>query len=82
MADAPKLQVLVSTPERILYEGPASSVICPGESGVFEVLAFHKPILSRLLGGKLIVDGQALPIRRGVMKASLNKVTVVVEEAA
>lgn len=75
------LSVLIATPERVLYEGPASSLVFPGEQGVFEVLPYHKPILSRLLGGKLVIDGKTLSIRRGVMKASLNKVTVIVEEA-
>ena len=79
MAEA-DLEVLIATPERVLFEGKASSVTLPGEHGVFEVLAHHKPVLSRLLGGKIFVDGKALPIRRGVAKASMNLVTVIVEE--
>jgi F-type H+-transporting ATPase subunit epsilon len=76
------LEVLVATTDRVLYEGKAASVILPGEHGVFEVLAYHKAIISRLLPGKIFVDGSALQIRRGVMKAAMNKVTVMVEEAA
>lgn len=76
------LKILVATPERVLFEGSAQSVIVPGEKGVFEVLPFHKPIISRLLAGKLIIDHQVVPIRRGVMKASQNKVTVIIEENA
>jgi F-type H+-transporting ATPase subunit epsilon len=80
MADA-SLNVLIATPERILYEGEARSVILPGETGVFEVLPYHKNLLSRLLGGKLFVNGHPLMIRRGVAKVADNNVTVIVEEA-
>lgn len=76
------LEVVVATADRILYEGKAASIIVPGEKGVFEILPYHKAILSRLLPGKMYVDGSALAIRRGVMKAAMNKVTVIVEEAA
>lgn len=79
MADA-KLNVLIATPERVLYEGEAESVILPGENGVFEILPYHKNLLSRLLGGKIFVNGQPLLIRRGVAKVGDNNVTVIIEE--
>lgn len=77
----PKLNVLIATPEKVLYEGEADNVILPGENGVFEVLPYHKNLLSRLLAGKLFVNGHALLIRRGVVKVGDNSVTVIVEEA-
>jgi F0F1-type ATP synthase epsilon subunit len=48
---------------------------------VFEIIPYHKNLISRLLGGKLFVDGHALAIRRGVAKVGDNQVTVIVEEA-
>ena len=68
------------SPSKVLYKGQAKSVIVPGEGGVFEILPFHKHILSRLLSGVLIVDGQALSIKRGVIKANKNEVTIILEE--
>jgi F-type H+-transporting ATPase subunit epsilon len=83
MADGDRtLSVLISTPERILYEGEASSVILPGERGVLEVLPFHKRLLTRLLEGRIFVDGKPLEIRRGVAKVGENHVTVIVEDKA
>lgn len=73
------LEVFVYTPKEILFEGKASSVIFPGEKGVFEVLPQHKPLLSRILRGEILVDGQSIPIRRGVVKVALNRVAVIVE---
>jgi F-type H+-transporting ATPase subunit epsilon len=76
------LNVLIATPERVIFEGKAQSIVLPGEKGVFEVLPYHKAILSRLLSGKVILDGRVMQIRRGVMKASMNQVTIIVEETA
>lgn len=75
------LNALVVTPIRVLFEGRAESIIFPGEEGVFEVLSYHKPLLSRLVSGKLIINyEQVFPIRRGVVGVNQNKATVIVEE--
>ncbi len=74
------LNVSVLSPEKVIFEGGAQKVILPGEQGVFEVIAFHKRILSRLLSGTLIIDEQEFSIRRGIVKVDQNKVTVIVEE--
>ncbi len=74
------LDVSVLSPKEVIFEGKAKSVVIPGEQGVFEVLVFHKPILSRLLAGTMFIDEQSLRIKRGIIKVSKNKVTVIVEE--
>lgn len=75
------LQVTVLSPEQSVYEGPAHRVILPGEQGVFEVGLFHRPLISRLLPGTVIVDDRYWPIRRGVVKVERNTVTALVEPA-
>ena len=75
------LEVLVVSPQRLIYQGRADHVILPGEKGVFEVLPHHKRLLSRLLPGLLIVDRQTIQIKRGVAKVGLNQVTILVEES-
>ena len=72
--------VLIATLDRVIYEGKARSLILPGEQGTFEVLPFHKKLLSRLVQGPVILDGSTFPIRRGVAKVSPTEVTLVVEE--
>ena len=74
------LQVSVLSPNKVLFEGTAGRVILPGESGVFEVLPFHKNLLSRLLSGTIIVDEQLIPIYRGVAQVGSNSVMVIVED--
>ena len=81
MAEQDEIDVVILTPERMIFEGKAKSLILPGEKGVFEVQPFHKKLLSRLVSGIIQLDGESLPIRRGVAKVGQNRVTVIVEEA-
>ena len=80
MAEDAVLNVMMLTPDRVIFEGRAASLVLPGERGVFEILPHHKPLLSRLLEGRIFIGSKDFPIRRGVMRVSLNKVVIVVEE--
>ena len=76
------LSVLVISRSGVLFEGAARQVIVPGEQGVFEVGMFHKPVVSRLLPGSIIIDGTPWPVRRGVVQVGGNRVLALVEEVA
>ena len=73
------IDVLITTPQGVIFEGRAGSALLPGEWGVFEVLPYHKPLLSRLISGIIVVDRKRLEIRRGVAQVKGNKVTAIVE---
>ncbi len=73
------LDVIVATPQELLFEGAARQIICPGEQGVFEIGPFHRPLMSRLLPGVVVIDGQAFPIHRGVLKVDHDRVIAIVE---
>ena len=75
------MNVIVVDPARVIFEGNAHNVILPGEKGVFEILPFHKNLLSRLAGGLVSIDGRFLFIRRGIAKVESDVVTVIVEGA-
>ncbi len=72
--------ILIFSPEEKVLEGKASSLIVPGENGVFEILPYHKPVLSRIVGGDVIVDGRVYSIRRGLVGFNRNKATVIIEK--
>ncbi len=74
------MKVTVVDPVKVIFEGEAHTVTLPGEAGVFEVLPFHKDLLSRLIGGDIIIDGRVLSIARGIAKVELDGVTVIVEK--
>ena len=73
------LHVIVTSPDRLLYEGPAHRAAFPGEQGVFEVLPLHRPIISRLQAGALEINDAVIPIRRGIVRVADDVVTAVVE---
>jgi F0F1-type ATP synthase epsilon subunit len=73
------LDVSLLSPKEVIFEGKAKSIILPGDQGVFEILPFHKRLLSRLISGTLLIDGKSLSIRRGVVKVNQNKVVIIIE---
>lgn len=73
------LEVTILSPHAQIFAGRAARVIVPGEQGVFEILPFHRPLVSRLLPGLMVIDDQILPIQRGVIKVELDQITAIVE---
>jgi F-type H+-transporting ATPase subunit epsilon len=72
----------ILTPDKIVFEGEATSVILPGTLGQFEILNHHAPIISTLQDGKVIVRGAkegTFFIKGGVVEASNNKVMILAE---
>lgn len=74
------LEVSIYTNEKTIFKGTASRVILPGEGGVFEVLSYHHPLVSRLVSGTIFVDRQSFSIRCGIAGISRNRAVAVVEE--
>ena len=73
--------VTVLTPNRVLFEGEAWSVFLPGTTGEFEILEFHKSIVSLLKTGRIIIDwDREIPIRKGAMRMSDDVFVAIVEE--
>ena len=79
MAREYSFDVSIVTPGGVVFEGKAQSVIFPGMNGTFEILANHKPLLSRLRSGTIVVDHKAIPVSQGVVRVFLNQVLAIVE---
>ncbi len=73
------LEVILLTAQKVLFEGHARRAVFPGEQGTFEVGPFHRPLFSRLLPGLVVVDDQAFPVLRGVVRVQSNTVQAIVE---
>lgn len=74
------IEVKIISLEKVLFAEKVNSVVLPGEEGVFTVLNYHKPLVTRLISGKVILDKKEFKIKRGVVKVSNNKVLAIVEE--
>jgi len=73
--------VTILNPKRTIYEGEARSVFLPGDEGEFEVLEFHKPIISLLRKGEIVIDyNKYVAISKGVVKMRQNELVALVEE--
>ncbi len=76
--------ILNAKPEQVdravVFEGTSQSVLLPGTEGEFEVLDFHKPIISRLKKGLIVVDNlKEYSIRGGIMAMGQQKLIAFVD---
>jgi len=76
--------VEILTLEEVLFSKEALSVIVPGESGTFEMLDNHAPIISTLQKGTVkITDTNnqqtSIELAGGSIEMSNNKVTILAE---
>lgn len=79
------LTVSVISPERVLFEGAAKSVVAPSFDGEMGILPMHAPLMT-LLGKGLLrveaVDGtQRFAIDGGFLQVAEDHVRVVTEKA-
>lgn len=79
------LTVSVISPEKILFEGQASSVVAPGHDGELGILPGHAPLMTVLGKGVLRLDGagsaQRFQVEGGFLQIVDNVVRVVTESA-
>jgi len=73
-------QLTIQSPKQIIFQTDAKSAFFSGDTGEFELLDYHAPLLSLLQEGDIVVDGQTyIPIKKGVVKFLNNNCLVLVE---
>ncbi|MGI8496571.1 MAG: ATP synthase F1 subunit epsilon [Gemmatimonadaceae bacterium] len=78
------LTVSVISPERVLFEGQASSVIAPAYDGEVGILTGHAPMMTLLGAGTLRLEGsgsQRFQVEGGFLQVVDDIVRVVTERA-
>jgi F-type H+-transporting ATPase subunit epsilon len=78
--------LVVVTPERVLFDGMASSLIVPGSEGYLEILSHHMSLLTAVKHGRLtatLEDGQKLEwaVASGFLEVSHNQVNLLADSA-
>ena len=73
----------ILSPEKSIFSGEILSVKVPGESGEFEILKNHAPIISNLKAGFVFITNrdtnkQKQEIRGGVIEVISNKIIILV----
>ncbi|MEX2048689.1 MAG: F0F1 ATP synthase subunit epsilon [Gemmatimonadota bacterium] len=80
------LRVRVVSPDRIVFDGEAASVVAPAWDGQVGILPRHAPMLALVGAGVLTVDrpgggSDSFHVAGGVLKVERNQVTVLTEYA-
>ncbi|HZK04175.1 MAG TPA: F0F1 ATP synthase subunit epsilon [Bacteroidaceae bacterium] len=77
------LELKIMSPDKTLFEGLVSSVKFPGALGSFMVLKRHAPIISSLVKGEIVCEGEngrsVFLINGGFVKVIDNVISVCVE---
>lgn len=81
------LKVSVISPEALLFEGEAQSVVAPAFDGSLGILTGHAPMVTLLGNGELRLEGAATGGKRfnvdgGFLQVEDNNVRVVTEKAS
>ena len=71
----------VLSPRSLIFESEINSLFLTGDTGEYELLAYHYPLLGILKKGSIIVNwNEAIPIEGGIVKFFANECTILVEE--
>ena len=62
----------IISPEATIYSGEVLSISVPGETGSFQMLSNHAPIVSNLKKGSVIIEGD-LKIKEEFKKSFISK---------
>jgi F0F1-type ATP synthase epsilon subunit len=74
-------KISIMTPDALLYQNEVESAFLTGDSGEYELLAYHYPVLGILKQGNIILNWQeAVPIKFGIVRFFANDCIVLVEE--
>jgi len=78
------LKVSVISPESVLFEGEADSVVAPAYDGEVGILTGHAPLMALLGSGELRLGGgspRRFTVEGGFMQVFSNDVRIVTEKA-
>ena len=79
------LRVSVISPEKVLYEGEADSLVVPAYDGEVGVLTGHAPMMTLLGSGELRLGGASprrFTVEGGFMQVADDEVRIVTERAS
>jgi F-type H+-transporting ATPase subunit epsilon len=78
--DKSRFKLLIMNPDKKIFDGTASSLFLKGNTGEFELLPYHYPVLSLLDEGDIVIDWEkSISINNGIIKFFKNECTVLVE---
>ena len=77
----PNFKCVIISPNELIYENEIQSVFLKGDTGEYELLAYHYPVVGVLTKGDVIINWtEKVPIRGGIVRFFANECLIIVEE--
>lgn len=80
--DTKTMKLIITTPDKKVFQGSVQKVTLPGSAGIFQVLKNHAPLVSTLQKGTIRYGNEkqehALAITEGLVEVLNNTITVLV----
>ncbi|MBP5134769.1 MAG: ATP synthase F1 subunit epsilon [Paludibacteraceae bacterium] len=77
------MNLIIISPEKMIYNGKVSAVSVPGKNGRFTVLHNHAAIISTLVKGSIDYKTEegtsSLEISSGLVEVNKNNITICIE---
>lgn len=79
-------EIAIVTPEGAAYIGQCHQAIVPGSEGVFGILANHMNLISSIVPGEIVIEGDSgenkkFIVSDGIAEVSNNSLSILVENA-
>ncbi len=82
MAELGKFKLSIMDPDKIIFQGEVSHAFFQGNTGEYEIMAFHYPVLGLLKEGQILIDWKYyVGIKKGIVKFFKNDCVALVELA-
>ena len=75
-----KFKLSILDPEKTIFEGDVDTVFIAGDTGEYELMAYHFPVLSLLRQGDIIIDWKyVVAVTKGILRFFKNDCVILVE---
>ncbi|MDD5071015.1 MAG: hypothetical protein PHV17_09840 [Candidatus Omnitrophica bacterium] len=75
-----KFKLSILDPEKTIFEGDVDTIFIAGDTGEFELMAYHFPVLSLLRQGDIIIDWKyVVAVTKGILRFFKNDCVILVE---
>lgn len=74
------IHLKVMNADKIIFDDNVSSLFLQGDTGEFEILPYHYPVLSLLRKGQIIINWRNyIPVKKGIIKFFKNDCVILIE---
>ena len=81
MKELGNFKCVIISPNTLIYQNEVQSLFLTGDTGEYELLAYHYPVLGVLKKSDVVINWkERIPIAGGVVRFFANECIIMVEE--